>query len=504
VADAGNNLPGLGQVVVSTSFGPLSNVGVSSGLGPFPSFGDTSTPKNAFSINQCQGAPPSLTGISPNSVAAGLGMDLAIQVSGANFGTGAVVEWNGSSLSSSVLGPGALSATVPADLLMRQGSVQVDVLNPDGQRSNAVPFTIAGPVGPAINAGGVVNAASSITTVARGSLASIYGTSLSTAKMPSPVLPLSTELAGTEVLFNGKPAPLVYISPTQINFQVPFEAATSGNAEVAVSQGGSNSPAVIVALAEFAPGIFHSGDQPIVVHADGTLVTFAKPAKPNEVLVAYGTGVGGLNYSPVTGAATPSSPLVKASVSPTITVGSQNATVQFAGLTPGLAGLAQFNFQMPAGLPTVSTLPLVISFAGAASAPVNLAVGNPSANLQVSFVPNPVSQSTDGSWSYSVKLQEGSGVGITLTKLTIGGDDYTDKIATFFGSTRIQPGEQLATNIHTTCTSCTLPYAYSWVFAGTDDNGHSLTASGTVTLAAAGTNRAARAAPRSPRLAPNQ
>lgn len=174
VADQGSNLPEPGIVTMNISFAPLSNVDTS-GVGPFPSFGDTSVPQNAFIINPCLAPPPSVDGVSPNSVAEGLGLDLVIQVSGSNFDTSAMVEWNGSVLSTFVLSPSTLSATVPANLLMEAATVQVDVLNPDGQRSHTIPFTIV-EVGPAINSGGIVNAASSMPTLARGSLATIFGT----------------------------------------------------------------------------------------------------------------------------------------------------------------------------------------------------------------------------------------------------------------------------------------------------------------------------------------
>jgi hypothetical protein len=60
-------------------------------------------------------------------------------------------------------------------------------------------------------------------------------------------------------------------------------------------------------------------------------------------------------------------------VNPTITVGGQNATVQFAGLAAGFAGLAQFNFQMPPAVSGPPVQPLVLAF-GTASDTVNINV----------------------------------------------------------------------------------------------------------------------------------
>jgi len=405
--------------------------------------------------------------------------------------TGAAAEWNGVRLVSNVLSASALTASVPASFLSQPGAVQVDVVNPDGQHSNSISFTISGLSGPAINANGIVNAASAQPLVAPGSLASIFGTGLATAEASAPSLPLPTVLQGTTVSFNGTQAPLIYVSPTQINFQVPFEAPTSGHAQVIVSSVGTNSGAVNVALAEFAPGIFLSGNLPVVLHNGGGLVTLAKPAAPNEVLTMYGTGIGGLSNTPGTGAAAPSSPPSMATVTPTISVGGEKTDVLFAGLAPGLVGLAQFNFQMPANLSSDPTVPLVVDFNGALSPPMNLPIGKPTANLQITFSPNPVPQSNDGSWSYTVVLQETSGVGATLDQMVVGGNDYSSNIAAWFGSNRIEPNGQLQSSINSTCSSCTLPFGLVWSFKGDDDNGHmGLTWSGEVSLAPAQASQA--------------
>jgi hypothetical protein len=84
--------------------------------------------------------------------------------------------------------------------------------------------------------------------------------------------------------------------------------------------------------------------------------------------------VGNLNHLPVTGAASPASPLSQAVDLPTVTVGGAAASVSFAGLTPGMVGLVQINIQLPSTYPAGSSLPLVVSFAGAAAPAVNLPV----------------------------------------------------------------------------------------------------------------------------------
>ena len=232
---------------------------------------------------------------------------------------------------------------------------------------------------PVISAGGIVNAASFKPPLARCALASLFGTNLAGTTASAASLPLSTALGGAQVMVNGVAAPLIYASPSQINFQAPCEIPLNGAVGVFVTNGGAASSAQSVAVAPYAPGVFTyartaTAVDPIIVHQDNSLVTPSQPAKAGEVLVVYATGVGNLNHLPVTGAASPASPLSAAVDVPTVTVGSAAASVAFTGLTPGMVGLVQINIQLPSTLPAGSSLPLVVSFAGAASPAVNLAV----------------------------------------------------------------------------------------------------------------------------------
>jgi len=234
--------------------------------------------------------------------------------------------------------------------------------------------------GPQISAGGVVNAASFQAAIARGALASIFGSNLASGIAQASQLPLATTLGGVQVSVAGKAAPLVYVSPTQINFQVPFEAPSSGNVAVVVTRDSVPSVPQNASMAEYAPGIFTYARtatvlDPIIVHGgDNALVTPASPATANEVLVIYATGVGSFDHPPATGAPAAVSPLAMSLVTPTVTVGSTAASVLFAGLTPGFVGLVQVNIQLPSSLPAGSSLPLVLAFGSSKAPSVNLSV----------------------------------------------------------------------------------------------------------------------------------
>jgi hypothetical protein len=87
-----------------------------------------------------------------------------------------------------------------------------------------------------------------------------------------------------------------------------------------------------------------------LLHQNGSLVTTTNPAQIGETVSVYGTGLGAVNPTIANGAAGPSSPLSYAANTITADISGVTATVTFAGLAPGLAGLYQVNVTMPSGL----------------------------------------------------------------------------------------------------------------------------------------------------------
>jgi uncharacterized protein (TIGR03437 family) len=231
-------------------------------------------------------------------------------------------------------------------------------------------------VKPAFPANGVVNAASYTTSVARCSIASIFGTNLANGTFGAGSLPLPTILGGVQVMVGGVPAPLYVVTPLQINFQVPCELPLTGSATITVNNNGAASAPQSVTLAPYAPGVFYRTSASVdadIIHVDNSWVSQSSPAKAGEILIVWATGIGNLSQLAATGAASPGSPPAQAVDLPTVTVGGASAVVQFAGLTPGSVGLVQINIQLPATLPAGASLPLVVTFpGGAASQPVSL------------------------------------------------------------------------------------------------------------------------------------
>jgi uncharacterized protein (TIGR03437 family) len=243
---------------------------------------------------------------------------------------------------------------------------------------NLLGRTIPGPA-PQITANGVGNAATYVAPLVRGELATIVGQNLSQTTASATTLPLPTTMSGVQVTVNGILAPLYFISPGQINFQVPFEAPTTGSVPVVVKLYGGTSAAQQVAMTEYAPAIYGYARtatviDPIVVHtATYALVSPDNPAAPGESLIIFATGAGTFDVAPPATGAAAGSQLAQTKITPTVTVAGTQAQIQFSGLAPGFIGLLQINLALPQTLPS-GTQQLILAFGPAASAPANLYV----------------------------------------------------------------------------------------------------------------------------------
>jgi uncharacterized protein (TIGR03437 family) len=227
-------------------------------------------------------------------------------------------------------------------------------------------FTIQVSAPPEISSGGVVNAASFTPRLAPGSLFSIFGTDLATAQENAASVPLPKALSGTSVTIGGKEAPLVFVSPTQINAQVPYELQEGSSVPVIVKVHGVASPERAVQIVKAAPGIFQFGEKRAVVqNADATVNTVDNPAEAGSFVVAYLTGCGSVDNAVATGGIAAVEPLSRPRGAVTASVGGTGAEVAFAGLTPGFIGLMQVNLKVPA-VPT-GTHPLLVTVDGVQS-----------------------------------------------------------------------------------------------------------------------------------------
>jgi uncharacterized protein (TIGR03437 family) len=137
-----------------------------------------------------------------------------------------------------------------------------------------------------------------------------------------------------------------------VNAQVPFELPAGQPYQVIINannalttpqsfQAGAASPGLSV----LPNGFVQAG------HADGTVVTEAKPAKPGEVLSVYLVGMGATSIPVASGQPGPSGTFATTTINPVLTLNGENTTVSFSGLIPGLVGVYQVNFAIPADAP---------------------------------------------------------------------------------------------------------------------------------------------------------
>jgi len=174
-----------------------------------------------------------------------------------------------------------------------------------------------------------------------------------------------TMLDGVSVSIDGKPAYVWYLSPGQINVQAP-EDSTTGNVSITVTNCNATSAAFTFARRALAPGLLApasfdiGGTQYMVATfaSDGAYVLKtstgaalglnSRPAKPGDVIVAYGIGFGDVTPSILPGVIVQQSNSVNAPV--TVSFGSANAALSYSGLAGNFVGLYEFYITVPAGL----------------------------------------------------------------------------------------------------------------------------------------------------------
>ena len=210
--------------------------------------------------------------------------------------------------------------------------------------------------------------------VSPGTILQLYGSNLAAQPVNASMVPLTTTLGQTSVTIGGIPAPLYYVSPTQINAQAPYELVVGKQYQVVVHVNGALTAPGSIAIAAADPGIAAlPNGQIIAQHLDGSLVSESAPAVPGDYVVFYLAGLGATDVAVATGAAAPAGPLAHPVLPPILTLNSAVQPYQFAGLTPGLAGLYQIDFLVPAGTPD-GDLQLIVSQSGTASNAVILPV----------------------------------------------------------------------------------------------------------------------------------
>lgn len=223
---------------------------------------------------------------------------------------------------------------------------------------------------------GVVSAASySPRALTAGMFAAVFP-SLTTNMISSGTaaaanLPLPTTLSDTQVLVNGTPAPLYYVSPGQINVELSNSLPAGGTATLQVLRPSTSQiyGSEEIPLASADPALFSTngsggGQVAAVNFLDASINSSTNPVMRGQTIILYGTGVGPVPNAPPDGQApsgavsAPNAPQILLGASATTFVPAANVT--YSGLAPLFPGIWQINLTIPADAPTGGSIPIKI------------------------------------------------------------------------------------------------------------------------------------------------
>lgn len=211
---------------------------------------------------------------------------------------------------------------------------------------------------PSYSAASIVNASNYAPgPFAPNSALSLFGTSLSfsTQSLTSDLIvggKLPNQMAGAAVYVDGSLAPLLYVSPGQINFLVPM-TEIAGTAQVTVVRQGVTGPIVTIDLAAAAPQLFDDNMGYGVAEdwsTGNSLVTPSAPAHGGDIVILFATGMGAVAPGTASGEVAEYASVIADPGGLTVTIngiGLAPAAILYAGLTPGSAGLYQINLILP-------------------------------------------------------------------------------------------------------------------------------------------------------------
>jgi uncharacterized protein (TIGR03437 family) len=221
------------------------------------------------------------------------------------------------------------------------------------------------------------------TITAPGAFITIYGENMGQVERFGFDVPgtFPTELGGLQVQFNGKPAPLLYVSPGQVNLQVPYDLDNS-EYRLVIRRGdvvsapaalgvGSASPAVATVS---GTGSGQGQVYRILPEQAAAFATPDNPAKVGDTILVVATGLGATNPFFDEGKAVPTDNLLNVASTVQILVGDVAATNVQGYLAPGQIGIYFVTATVPEGSPTGDAVNVVVRANGVDSQTVTMAI----------------------------------------------------------------------------------------------------------------------------------
>jgi uncharacterized protein (TIGR03437 family) len=228
--------------------------------------------------------------------------------------------------------------------------------------------------------------------VARGSLSTLFGGGLTSETVTVSATTWPTTAANRQLVINDDgQAPMYYVGPTQVNFQVPSNAPLGvDRIAVRTADTGELIAGGSLLVASAAPGIFTVNQagtgQAAVVNQDNTINSPTNPAPAGSTILIYGTGQGQVSPAVTDGTMALNSPLSNTVATPTsssttclntqpsmcVAIGSSFGDVKYSGLAPGFIGLWQINVLIPQGV--TGAVPVRVIINGTPSNTVTVSV----------------------------------------------------------------------------------------------------------------------------------
>jgi uncharacterized protein (TIGR03437 family) len=219
---------------------------------------------------------------------------------------------------------------------------------------------------------GVTNGATRGAAISPGSVITISGVNLADAATAT-TTPLPRTLAGVCVTANEIAIPLFSTSPTLIQAQLPPELGagrytlTVRSTRLGLSSGGSSIQVSAAGPAVFAVPVDGVARAALLHSEDGALVIPDYPARRDETLLLYATGLGPVRPAVAGGVPGASDPLSEALQPVEVSIGGVPYWVTWAGLAPDTVGIYQINVYVPGEHVHGDDLPVVVTVGGVSS-----------------------------------------------------------------------------------------------------------------------------------------